>query len=293
MRIGIKCDNIYRLSNKFSKPKYVNVIFRDSKKKIPLALLPKEILSPIPRVLDKSDICFAIAENEYCKKYLSEILTVSVSKFYDQLTKDELFEFCLNNNLIETALNKMKNRSIADYDKSLESKYEEMINTYFVYGIDKIKNLSNKMNVYEISKSLLVHYKHIIENTYASSYDLTKAKEKDFQFLFLIILETVKKTLDISVNYEPKKSSGHVEFVVERGNDGGPIEFKLSSNDLVKGYQKQLAAYKKSGLHSKAFYVILQNNDFDLTKFYNNISVDSNMEIMVIDCRKKEAPSKR
>lgn len=290
---GINCDNIYRLSNKFSKPKIVKVIYRDSKNKIPLALLPKEILTPIPRVLGKSDICFAIAENEYCKKYLSEILSISVNKFYEQLTKDELFEFCLKNKLIETALEKMKNRNIADYDMSLESKYEEMVNTYFVYGVDKVKALTNKMSVYEISKSLLEHYKHIIENTYASSYDLTKAKEKDFQLLFLIILETIKKTLDISVNYEPKKSSGQVEFVIERGNDGGPIEFKLTSNDLVKGYQKQIVAYKKSGLHSKAFYVILQNNDYDLTKFYNSISIDSNIEIMVIDCRRKEAPSKR
>ena len=250
-------------------------------------------MSPIPRVLDKSDICFAIAENEYCKKYLSEILSVSISKFYDQLTKDELFEFCLKNNLIEAALEKMRNRDIADYDKSLEAKYEEMVNTYFVYGVDRVKSLTNKMSVYEISKSLLEHYKHIIENTYASSYDLTKAKEKDFQFLFLIILETVKKTLDISVNYEPKKSSGQVEFMVERGNDGCPIEFKLSSNDLVKGYEKQLVAYKKSGLHGKAFYVILQNNDYDLAKFYKNISIDSNREIIEIDCRRKEAPSKR
>ena len=290
---GIECNDNYRLKNKFSKPKSVKVIFRDSKKQIPLALLPKEILSPIPRVLDKGDICFAIAENEYCKKYLSEILSVSISKFYDHLTKDELFEFCLKNNLIEAALEKMRNRDIADYDKSLEAKYEEMVNTYFVYGVDSVKSLTNKMSVYEISKSLLEHYKHIIENTYASSYNLTKAKEKDFQFLFLIILETVKKTLDISVNYEPKKSSGQVEFMVERGNDGCPIEFKLSSNDLVKGYEKQLVAYKKSGLHGKAFYVILQNNDYDLAKFYKNISIDSNREIIEIDCRRKEAPSKR
>lgn len=52
-KFGIECNNNYRLKNKFSKPKDVKVIFRDSKKQISLALLPKEILSPIPRVVEK------------------------------------------------------------------------------------------------------------------------------------------------------------------------------------------------------------------------------------------------
>lgn len=194
--------------------------------------------------------------------------------------------------MIESALENMRNKDVSDYDQSFESKYEEMIKMCF-YGVTGLETLTNKTEIYEITKALLNHYKHIIENTYASSFDLTEVKEKGFQFLFMLILETVKHTLNISVNYEPKKSSGQVEFMVKRGNDGVPVEFKLSSNDLVKGYGKQLVAYQKSGLHSKAFYVILQNNDYDLSKFYNRVSIDSNREIMVIDCKRKEAPSKR
>lgn len=289
---GVKCNNNYKLKNKFSEPKYVQVIYRDSKKEIPLALLPKEILSPIPRVVEKKDICIAINENEKCKQYLSGVLAVSVSKFYKQSTKDELFEFCLEHNLIESALQNMRNRDVAGYDESFESKYEEMVKMFF-YGTTEIETLTNNTEVEKITRVLLNHYKHIIENTYASRFDLTEVKEEGFQFLFMLILETVKRTLNISVNYEPKKSSGQVEFMVERGNDGVPIEFKLSSNKLVKGYEKQLVAYKKSGLHNKAFYVILQNNDYDLSKFYNKISIDPNREILEIDCRRKVAPSKR
>lgn len=223
---------------------------------------------------------------------MSEFLTISINKFYKKATKDELFELCLEYNLIEQALKNMRNRNVSDYDESFESKYEEMLKMYF-YEIAEFEALTNKTEVYNITTTLLNHYKHIIENTYVTSFDLTEIIEKGFQVLFMLILETVKHTLDILVNYESKKSSDQVEFMVERGNDGVPIEFKLSLNRLVKGYEKQLEVYKRSGLHNKAFYVILQNNDYDLEKFYKSISIDSNMEIIVIDCRKKEAPSKR
>ena len=290
--LDVECINTYNLSSKFSKSKQINVLFRDKDKKIPLALLPKEILSPIPRIVDKHDICFAINENEHCKKYLSEILSVSVSKFYEESSKNDLFEFCYKYNLLENALKSMKNRKVPDYDESFEANYDEFVREFWVYGSDKIEKLTNMSSVYEITKKFLEHFKHIVENTYANSFDMTKAQERHFQFIFMMILETVKHTLNISVNYESRKSTGQIEFMIERGCDAVPVEFKLSSNNLVKGYNKQLKAYKKAGLHNKAFYVILLNNNKSLESFYKNITMDKNIEIIVIDCHKKTAPSK-
>ena len=79
--LGVDCKEKYILY-KDSKPIELEVMYRNREDCIPLALLPKEILSPIPRIVSIEDISLAIEKNDRCKRYLLSELDVRIKDFF-------------------------------------------------------------------------------------------------------------------------------------------------------------------------------------------------------------------
>ena len=100
------------------------------------------------------------------------------------------------------------------------------------------------------------------------------------------------KLFDFS--FEPKVGNGQVEFVIYNMKEKILVEFKLSTNNLVHGYDKQLPEYIKRYEATSAFYVIISVMGGTSVECFYKVKKENhvNCSIFEIDGRLKEPPSK-
>ena len=94
--------------------------------------------------------------------------------------------------------------------------------------------------------------------------------------------------------YEVKTGNGQIEFVICNQDEKILMEFKLTTNDLVHGYDKQLPEYVKRHKATYSYYVIIDVVGKEkLDNFYKNKTKNhSNCSIYEIDATIKPSPSK-
>ena len=118
-------------------------------------------------------------------------------------------------------------------------------------------------------------------------------KEVTSHRLFIIVLEVAKQLKLYDYSFEPKVGNGQIEFVIYNMKEKILIEFKLSKNNLIHGYDKQLPIYIKRYESTYSFYVIVKiDNGNSIERFYKEKKTNiSNCSIIEIDGTIKKSPS--
>lgn len=286
-----------------------------------LILVPEELLTNIPPFIQYSSIQDIIDANIKVKKQIYAMFYAADKKLKKKrisqvnikdLDKDQIGEVLNKFNLYNPVLNINSKIIVKPYDfqKDEEGIHKPIEKIYKLFSdndkeiLEEIQN--NRHGVFsELVEDLINNYKFIIEKKglNVDLYHEIKTRDKRVYIrpkhegashrFFIATLNNVKRLYNFDFTYEPKSSNGEVDFRFSRGNEIIVVEFKLSTNDLEDGYNKQLTEYMVREESKKAFYVIVNvSTDKTVENFYNKTKLDPNKKVIVVDALFHESPSK-
>ena len=274
-----------------------------------MLLIPADLLSEIPSVADISDIETVISSNEEMKEYLCDFFDeayLNITKLKG-FTIDKIKKSVLSNrDLVLSILGEANNKEVDVYDYTHDPL--GIINNvdYLRDFINENKVIDTKLRIDTLKdfvEQMLIVLKKCIENLGLNNelYFIDPAtkrynlkREIVSHRLFIVVLETAKFLKLFDFSFESKVGNGQVEFVIYNMKEKILVEFKLTTNILVHGYDKQLPEYLKRYEATYAFYVIIDVMGGTLIDdFYKNKKENhSNCSIFEIDGRIKKSPSK-
>lgn len=273
-----------------------------------LVFIPSSILSDIPDVIEPSDIIECSSRNAEVKEYLCKYFEKAYVNVTDLNNKtcEEVKNCILGSKiLVQELLGLSKTKKIENYDYSKDefALFERMDSIFDIVSSNK-EIFNSKLNevktLNDLCNSLLVIYKFCIEELgineefYSDERKNKIRREQVSHKLFIMVLETAKLFTKYNYFYESKTGNGQIEFVICNSNEKILMEFKLTTNDLVHGYDKQLPEYIKRHKATYSYYVIIDviGND-KLNNFHKNKTKNySNCTIFEIDATMKPSPSK-
>lgn len=272
-----------------------------------LVLIPSSIVSDIPDVIDPSDIIECTTCNEEVKEYLCDYFEKAYINVTDinNATIEEKKKCILGSKiLIEELLKISKDKKIENYDYSRDglALFGRMDSIIEIVSSNKemfSNNLCKINSLNDLCRYLLDTYKFCIENLgineelYSDDGRNKIRREQVSHKLFILVLETAKQFVKYNYFYESKTGNGQIEFVICNNDEKILMEFKLTTNDLVHGYDKQLLEYIKRHKATYSYYVIIDVTGKDKIKsFYKNkTKTHSNCSIFEIDATLKPSPS--
>ena len=126
-------------------------------------------------------------------------------------------------------------------------------------------------------------------------------REKAAQRLFFVIAYAYCKSNNLDVTPEADTGNGPVDFKFSFGfNTRIVVEIKLSTNDLVHGYTKQLEIYKKAEDTQEGIYLVIDVGSIgrkynDIQKLQREASEAGQKfsKIYLVDGNRKASASKR
>ena len=285
-----------------------------------LIFVPKCILSNIPPFIDYHSIQDIIDENVKIKQQIYEMFYEVDNKLKSKklsqvnikdLNKDQIYLIMNKCNLYKPVIEINKSSIVSAYDfeediEGIHKPLDKVANLILKKEKEVIDNLSKVRheNLSDLVEDLIANFKFIIEKK-GLNFDLYHRKEKkDGSFslrpkhegvshrLFIATLENVKSIYNFDYTYEPKSSNGEVDFRFTRGSEVILVEFKLSTNKLKDGYDKQLVEYMKREKSSKAFFVIIKVvDDNTVENFINNNAFPNDRTVVIIDGLIHPSPS--
>lgn len=269
--------------------------------RLPVLLLPSDILCKLPTVSDWSGIKEAAEFNEKLRNKVNNFITEIWAK---KAKRDKV---------------KLKAELIQDKDtfKDLLS----IVNNIKPNAYDIIKDESRLLIWHEWLKKAGSDFPLEFENIYISMDGLkrvvltiinqfqfliehrglnkllwnngAKLPEKVSQMLFYAVAYSYCRSNNIDINPEIDTGTGLIDFKFSQGfNKKIIVELKLSSNqNIVTGYTKQLEIYKKSEETICGYYIVINvGQEGNKLKNLENIESEELSKVFIIDgCLKKSA----
>lgn len=213
------------------------------------------------------------------KEKIAEIIGIAWIKCKDYKKKDWK-ELILNNkDCYDAAITYYKGLQGVPYDFSSDQKKEYLdilLNDLLLQhpiSFSSVKKDKPQLEVYEITKSICLQFKHLVEDNRLSELFYKNKRnpdETDWQMLLYTVADTYKEAanLDVSITREDNPGVGEIDFHITRGSKANTvIEIKRSNNaNLIHGYRTQLAAYMQAEkADSGIFMIIMEDDSFDNT----------------------------
>ena len=117
-----------------------------------------------------------------------------------------------------------------------------------------------------------------------------------------IISEEICREYNVDISPEVNQDRGCLDFKFSNGRLKVVVEVKLTSGDLIHGYEKQLPEYMRAEDTSKGIFLVIINtkNPDDKIEVLHQLSESPWLkengedfpEIIIIDGRKKQSASK-
>ena len=294
----IKDETFYLPENPYSKD--------------PLIFVPRDIVRDLPIASDWSDISRIARETEeYREKVSGGIGKVwaTMSKKRKQALRDsalqskEAFE-----QILEILKEVPKTPYNFDADHNGEAFWTQLKNIADQYpliitGTPKI--ITSLEEAKKLVDTIIKQFQDLIENKgiwkELWSDDKKPRREKAAQRLFFVIAYSYCKANNLDVTPEADTGNGPVDFKFSFGfNTRIVVEIKLSTNDLVHGYTKQLEVYKRAEDTLEGVYLIIDVGS--IGKKFNDVqrmrreAIEADHKtsaIYLVDGNRKDSASKR
>lgn len=276
-----------------------------------LVFVPSNILSEIPDVINCEDIQLLVDKNEEVKDAMSVFFDKALNSLsdYRSIPKEKMRKWFFDNkDFVADVLNNCSDKEAEVYDYNNDplaicDKFD-FIKT-FVSGQDGlfISKLTDIKSLSDLVRKLLNIYKECIENLGLNEelyYQDTKSgrkrvrREVTTHHLFIIVLEVAKVFTQYEYFFEPKVGNGNIEFVITNLKEKILAEFKLSSNNLIHGYDEQLPIYIERFHATYSFYVIIRvtKTSTSIDNFFKNRKkILDDCDVIVVDGSLKPSPS--
>lgn len=235
-----------------------------------LILLPKELLRDLPIALDRDGIDYVVAVNQELRNRLNQMIGITwKSKITKRQIKDLIFS---NKDNIEILLSAYKGNRSGAYDfikdpaseviwynlgQKFASENPTPLSLEQDANIDDLEDIVRKI-IFQFKRNVEVN--GLREHLYIRENRTLKRRHERFsQLLFFSTADTYCEANNIDISREPNAGNGPVDFKLSRGYFARIlVELKLSSNDLMSGYEKQLVAYEESERTKRSIYVVLK-----------------------------------
>lgn len=281
----------------FMLPKHPN-----STKKMgyPLFLVPKEILSDLPKDVDMEGVLEGyVDENQKIRTEIDEkILNILKQEHLDKHSKQSaiLNLFKDDSELILQLTNYMSSLEGNPYNFEKDSKCVVLRDKLLDYLEDIDFKIETKNNL-EIIEYIIKRFEKFLADNNKLKRELLWKNDAEYnpetawqQVFHTYVYEYLEQN-NINIEQERETGSGPIDFCFSHGSKLRVlIEFKLSVNNPRKGLSKQLEKYKECTDNVKAAYFICINVHkekqtqeivADLNKEKQKLNIDTN--IIVID----------
>jgi hypothetical protein len=285
------------------------------KKKVPVLLVPSDIVRALPIASDWSDISRVVRENEELRDRVNN----SVGEIWatmDRKAKDSLKRSALKSKeSFASVLEMLKSSAGTSYDMKNDpngevfwGKVAATIATEYPFDLCSFKQRKLTANeVHEIVGRIIKQFQFLIEerDLWRELWNETKTKnrkEKAAQRLLFAVADSYCKANDLDLTPEAETGNGPVDFKVSAGaNSKVIVEIKLSTNSsTVHGYEKQLEIYRNAERTDKAYFLLIDvgsmgKKDERVIELKNKQIADgyTASEVIIIDGLPRDSASKR
>ena len=240
----------------------------------PIHFIPMQLLTDLPIAHSFDEIDKVCNYNNQLKKKIAEIIGIAWIKCKDYKKKDWK-ELILNNkDCYDAAITYYKGLQGVPYDFSSDQKKEYLdilLNDLLLQhpiSFSSVKKDNPQLEVYEITKSICLQFKHLVEDNRLSEMFYKNKRnpdETDWQMLLYTVADTYKEAanLDVSITREDNPGVGEIDFHITHGSKANTvIEIKRSNNaNLIHGYRTQLAAYMQAEKADSGIFMIIMEDD--------------------------------
>ncbi|AZF11672.1 hypothetical protein C4J93_3482 [Pseudomonas sp. R2-37-08W] len=280
--------------------------------KDPLIFVPRDIVRDLPIASDWSDISRIARETEeYREKVSGGVGKVwaTMSKKRKQALRDSALQ---SKEAFEQILDLLKEVPKTPYnfegDRNGEAFWTRLKNIADHYPLtigESTKNITNIEEAKKLVDTIILQFQDLVENKgiwkELWSDEKKPRREKAAQRLFFVIAYSYCKANNLDVTPEADTGNGPVDFKFSLGfNTRIVVEIKLSTNDLVNGYTKQLEIYKKAEDTQLGIYLVIDVGS--IGQKYNEVqrmareAIDAGKKtstIYLVDGNRRESASKR
>ncbi len=234
----------------------------------PVVLVPTDVLRKLPIVTDWADIADAASKNQELRLRVNEDIA-RLWEIKSRVSKHELRSWAMSSkDEFNIFLSMIRSANIRPYDvaadpngelawrkvtATIAEKEPFQIRHPEKFDIDGVSSVVEK--IIEQFKFLIEH-RQLSEELYS---DKKPRPERAAQLLFFAVADSYCKANNLDLTPEADTGNGRVDFKVSLGFTGRVlVEIKLSRNkNLVKGYTRQLEAYKTAEETLKAYYLVI------------------------------------
>jgi hypothetical protein len=238
----------------------------------PLLLIPMDLLRDLPVAESWDEMDIVAAQNAELRHRVNHIIGQTWKEATENLKKQDLREVLVAEpDLVRDLLAQYKSKPEDPYD--LEGDPVGEIRWYFVakdlpvrvpldLGVGKV----NCGNLQTVVTTICKHFKRLIEDNALSEllYDPAgnPLRERASQRLFYGIADAYCKAWDLDLTAESNAGRGPVDFKVSRGYSCRVnVETKLSKNNLLRGFAKQLPIYDRAEQAYASVLLVLRVHD--------------------------------
>jgi hypothetical protein len=236
--------------------------------RVPVLLVPKDVLRDLPIANDWEDVCMAAQETAELRskvnKLIGEIWEAKTRKDKKAIRENVLASYEAFSTLLQTIHQTVP--SSYDFESDPEGllvwrRIRETIAKDFPLSLKAPKSLDLKQ-VDEVVSQIITQFQHLIEKRGLSKelwHDGKRRNEKSVQRLFFAVADSYCKANNLDISPEVDTGTGEVDFKFSHGYASRVlVEIKLSDNPkVVGGYERQLETYKKAEHTMRATYVVI------------------------------------
>lgn len=285
--------------------------FQDQR--IPIILVPKDILRALPIAEDWDSVADAAFKNESLRNRVNEHIGHIWSAKTKRDKKKLRAEVLSSRKAFQTLLDVIHGIPPIAYNVDTDPdgliKWAHIGKKFadgFPLDLMKFRCIDDLETVNEFVRVIVGKFRHLIENN-GLNKELYKENgrpkhEATAQRLFFAIAYCYCEANNIDISPEVDSGSGQVDFKMSKGFTLKVlVEIKLSTNSkLVHGYETQLETYKRSEHTMRAYYVVIDvgrmgKKDERLLRVKNDASsrLEPLSELVFVDGTVKPSASKR
>lgn len=237
-------------------------------KKSPIILVPADILRDLPIAKDWSEVSSAASKNSALRTQVNKQIA-EIWKHKTLKDKASIRKWALSDKKsFEFFLEQIHRTPTTPYDVNNDPNgilvWHEVAETISQIEPFKLAAPVKKDigGVADIVKKIIEQFAFLIEKRALSKllyYNNNPRHEEVAQMLFFAVALSYCKANNLDITPEANTGTGEVDFKFSYGFDARVlVEIKLSTNpNVLKGYTKQLEAYKQSEETLEAFYVVI------------------------------------
>jgi len=236
--------------------------------RMPVVLVPKDVLSPLPVATDWSEVADSAAANDALRHsvnhYIGNIWDAKTRKDKSRLRANVLHSKAAVEKLLAVVVGATRTGYDFNSDPLGIAAWRDLLERVAIEAPLKLPKQRSWTTdaVGQVVKKIITQFQFLIESRGLSRllwHDDRPHREEVAQRLFFAVADSYCKANDLDITPEADTGTGVVDFKFAGGFSSRVlVETKLSNNrKLLHGYQKQLEAYRTAEQTSFAFYVVI------------------------------------